>query len=466
MSVPPFRAVDPASPIRVLIAEDEPNLGMILEQFMSARGFAVTMVRDGRAALEALRSGAFDVALLDVVMPELDGLEVLRLVRERPMPPEIIVITGNGTVETAIAALKLGAYDFLSKPYRMAEIEVIVKRAWEKRMLTCDNHALQARLRRMSAVMPFLTQYAPLRAVLTVVGRVAAEATTVLITGEAGTGKRHMARLLHEGSAEPEAPFIDVNCAVLSAESIEADLFGVERDPVGAEAPRTGLLELAAGGTLYLHNVAALGLRPQALLLHALESGSFRRVGGTQPVPVKARLVAADAADLDRVVREGQFLAGLLHRISAIRITVPALRDRAVDIPLLAAHFLEAFGAARGKHTLALSPEATAILERHGWPGNVRELRTVMERAALLASDRIVGPAGLSMAGAAASDAPVDGATGLTLGEVERRHMAAVLKHTGWHQGRAADLLGISPKTLYRKIREYGFQRPAGGERA
>ncbi|MDQ8166622.1 MAG: sigma-54 dependent transcriptional regulator [Gemmatimonadota bacterium] len=466
MSVPPFRAVDPGSPIRVLIAEDEANLGMILEQFMSARGFAVTMVRDGRAALEALRSGAFDVALLDVVMPELDGLEVLRLVREAAMPPEIIVITGNGTVETAIAALKLGAYDFLSKPYRMAEIEVIVKRAWEKRMLTCDNHTLQARLRRVSGVAPFLTQYAPLRAVLTVVGRVAAEATTVLITGEVGTGKRHIARLLHTGGAEPEASFIDVNCALLPAESSEADLFGVERDPVGAEPPRTGLLELAAGGTLYLHNVGALELRLQALLLHALESGSFCRVGGTQPVPVRARLVAADAADLDRMVHDGQFLAGLLHQLSAIRITVPALRDRAVDITLLAAHFLDAFGAARGKQALVLSPEAAVVLEQYPWPGNVRELQTVMERAALLVAEQVVGPAGLAMAVATTPDAARDVASGLTLVEVERRHMAAVLQQTGWHQGRAADLLGISPKTLYRKIREYGFQRPAGGARA
>ena len=179
MSAGAFRPIDPGAPIRVLIAEDEPNLGMILEQFMTARGFAVTMVRDGRAALDTLRSDSFDVALLDVVMPEIDGLEVLRQIREEPMPPEIIVITGNGTIETAIAALKLGAYDFLSKPYRMAEIEVLVKRAWEKRMLARENVSLQSQLRRAVTDTHFLTQYAPLRAVLSLIDRVAPSASPV-----------------------------------------------------------------------------------------------------------------------------------------------------------------------------------------------------------------------------------------------------------------------------------------------
>ena len=489
VSAAPFRPVDPASPIRVLIAEDEPNLGMILEQFMSARGFAVTVVRDGRTALETLRADTFDVALLDVVMPEVDGLEVLRQMREEPMPPEIIVITGNGTIETAIGALKLGAYDFLSKPYRMAEIEVLVKRAWEKRMLSRDNLHLQSRIRRSSGDTQFLTQFAPLRAVLSLIERVAPSASTVLITGESGTGKDLVARLLHAQSEHPDGPFVDLNCAALAEGLLETELFGVEKGAFpGADHRKVGLVELASGGTLYLDNVGELDLKVQAKLLRALETGSFYRVGGTQKVHVNLRVIASSTGDLARMVQQGTFRDDFLHRINTIRIALPALRDRRVDVPLLAAQFLSRFGEQFGRRSLQLSADATAVLERYRWPGNVRELRNVMERAALLAIDGIVNaldlPLGVEVGGAArptpvASMQPVreqvrepgtplavaNAFAGLTLDELERRHIAGVLEQTQWHQGRAAEALGISPKTLYRKIREYGFKRPPGGER-
>jgi DNA-binding NtrC family response regulator len=485
VSAAPFRAIDPASPIRVLIAEDEPNLGMVLEQFMAARGFAVTIVRDGRAALDTLRAESFDVALLDVVMPEVDGLEVLRQIREEPMPPEVIVITGNGTIETAIAALKLGAYDFLSKPYRMAEIEVLVKRAWEKRMLAHDNLHLRSRLRRTTPDPHVLTHYAPLRAVLSLIDRVAPSASTVLITGESGTGKDLVARLLHARSAHPDGPFVDLNCAALTEALLESELFGMERGAwPGADQRKVGLVELAAGGTLYLDNVGALDLKLQAKLVRALESGSFCRVGGTQKVLVNVRVVASSTRDLSRMVQAGTFREDFLHRINTIRIALPALRERVVDIPLLATHFLEQFGEQFGQGALQLGADAIAVLERYRWPGNVRELRNVMERATLLGADGVVSardlPLGVEVGGAArpAPHVAMEPAreplppfvasgvsTGMTLEELERRHVASVLDQTNWHQGRAADILGISPKTLYRKIREYGFKRPAGGAR-
>lgn len=486
MTVAPFRPVDPSSPIRVLIAEDEPNLGMILEQFMTARGFAVTMVRDGRRALETLRSESFDVALLDVVMPEMDGLEVLRQIREEPMPPEIIVITGNGTIETAIAALKLGAYDFLSKPYRMAEIEVVVKRAWEKRMLARDNLSLQSCLRRAIAEPQFLTQFAPLRAVVSVIERVAPSASAVLITGASGTGKDLVARLLHAHSGSPDGPFLDLNCAAVSDSLLESELFGHERGAFsGADQRKAGLLELAAGGTLYLDQVGNLDLRLQAKLLRALESGGFFRMGGTQNVRVNVRVIASTTSDLARLVQQQRFREDFLHRITTIQITLPALRDRVVDIALLAGHFLEQFGGCVGSRALRLSSEAASALERYPWPGNVRELRNVMERVALLAADGVVTafdlPLGIEVGGGArpslgvatgaavesvhSPDGLSDGDSVLTLEALERRHMARVLDQTGWHQGKAAELLGISPKTLYRKIREYGFARPAAGAR-
>lgn len=454
------RAIEEGSPIRVLIAEDETHLGTILEQFMTARGFSVRIVRDGRAALEQLRTENFDVALLDVVMPEVDGLEVLRLIREEPLPPEIIVITGNGTIETAIAALKLGAYDFLSKPYRMAEIEALVRRAWEKRMLARDNMHMASRLQRAIPQAQFVTQFAPLMAVLHMVEKIAPSPSPVLIGGESGTGKDLVARLLHANGNRGVGPFVDLNCAAIAESVMEMELFGVEKGAFpGADQRRIGLFELAAGGTLYLDNVGDLDLKVQGKLLRALETGSFYRVGGTQKVEVDVRVVASSTRDLTRMVQAGTFRDDLLHRINTIRIALPALRERTVDVPLLAQHFLAEFAQGRA---LRLTDEALSALEKYRWPGNVRELRNVMERAALLATQGVVEAADLPLGadvGAGARPTPVQV---LSLGELERRHIADVLERSHWHQGRAAEMLGISPKTLYRKIREYGFKRPSG----
>ncbi|AMW06755.1 hypothetical protein GEMMAAP_10465 [Gemmatimonas phototrophica] len=446
--------------MRVLIAEDETHLGTILEQFMTARGFSVHIVRDGRAALEQLRTENFDVALLDVVMPELDGLEVLRLIREEPLPPEIIVITGNGTIETAIAALKLGAYDFLSKPYRMAEIEALVRRAWEKRMLARDNMHMASRLQRATPHSQFVTHFAPLTAVLSMVDKIAPSPSPVLIGGESGTGKDLVARLLHANGMRAEGPFVDLNCAAIAESVMEMELFGVEKGAFpGADQRRMGLFELAAGGTLYLDNVGDLDLKVQGKLLRALESGSFYRVGGTQKVEVDVRVVASSTRDLSRMVQAGTFRDDLLHRINTIRIALPALRERIVDIPLLAQHFLAEFAYGR---SLRLTDDALSALEKYRWPGNVRELRNVMERAALLATNGVVEAADLPLGAEVGAGVRPTPAQVLSLGELERRHIADVLERSHWHQGRAAEMLGISPKTLYRKIREYGFKRPSG----
>jgi DNA-binding NtrC family response regulator len=459
-SITPSRGVDVTAPIRVLIAEDEAHLGMVLEQFMTARGFAVTMTRNGRSALEHLRSESFDVALLDIVMPELDGLEVLRQVREEPMPPEIIIITGNGTIETAISALKLGAYDFLSKPYRMAEIEALVRRAWEKRILTRDNALLQSRLKRASAEPNFITQYAPLLAVLSMISRVAPSGSPVLISGESGTGKDLVARLLHARSDGPDGPFVDLNCATLAEAVCEMELFGVERGVFpGAEQRKVGLMEMASGGTLYLDNVGDLDPKTQGKLLRALEEGSFYRVGGTQKVETNLRVIASTTSDLSRLAATGAFRDDLLHRINTIRIALPPLRERMVDVPLLARHFLEEFG---GNAAPVLTPDAIMALERYRWPGNVRELRNVIERAVLLAVNGTIAARDLPLGDDVGAGVRATPSSTMTLTELERQHIAETLERSNWHQGKAAELLGISPKTLYRKIREYGFRRPSG----
>jgi DNA-binding NtrC family response regulator len=446
--------------IKVLIAEDEENLAQILDQFLTSRGHVVTTTHDGRAALEAIKAEAYDVALLDIVMPEMDGLEVLRNVRQESSPPEVIIITGNGTIETAISAIRLGAYDYLSKPYRMAEIDVLVRRAWEKRQLTKENAVLQERLSRVDGVPEIVTQYAPMQAVLTLTERVAKSDSPVLIMGESGTGKELIARAVHRLSAR-SGPLVDLNCAAIPENMVESELFGHEQGAYpGAEHQKLGLLELAAGGTLFMDNISELEPRMQGKVLRALETGSFFRVGGTQKVEVNVRIITASNRDLSRMVADGTFRGDLLYRINTISITLPPLRERAVDIPVLAEHFLRHYG---GPSAPRLTPEAVSALQQYKWPGNVRELRNVIERAVLLANGGTIGARDLPLGNvvpARAADGDGDDATQLSLADLERRHIEAVLGRVHWHQGRAATMLGISTKTLYRKIREYGFQRP------
>jgi len=445
--------------IKVLIAEDEEHLGTILEQFLLGRGYLVTATRDGASALAALRSEAYDVALLDIVMPEMDGLEVLRHIREEPNHPEVIIITGNGTIETAITAIRLGAYDYLSKPYRMAEIDVLVRRAWERRQLAHENAQLHNRLARLDSVPEIMTQYAPMQAVLQLVTRVAKSDSPVLISGESGTGKELIARALHRLSERGAGPLIDINCEAITDTLIETELFGYEKGAfAGAETRKVGLFELAGGGTLFMDEIGGLEPKVQGKLLRALEQGSFFRVGGTQKVEMNARIVTATNKDLSSAVADGRFRSDLFYRVNTISIVLPPLRERAVDIPLLANAFLAHFG---GPHPPRLSDEAMRALQEYRWPGNVRELRNVMERAVLLANGGAIQARDLPLHAARSSNGSSNGhSDDVSLAELERRHIESVLSRTNWHQGRAASVLGISSKTLYRKIREYGFHRP------
>jgi DNA-binding NtrC family response regulator len=446
--------------VKVLLAEDEHHLSSLLRDFLESRGFAVTVTHDGSAALHAMRSEAFDVALVDIVMPELDGLEVLRALRDEPSPPEVIVITGNGTIETAIAAMKLGAFDYLAKPYRMAEIEVLVRRAFDRRSLARENALLHTRLARVDPMPEIITTHESMQSVLDLIRRVAKSDSPVLITGESGTGKELVARALHYGSERGAGPLVDINCAAIGGSNVEYDLFGHDVGAFpGATTSRTGLLELASGGTLFMDEIAGLEERLQGALLRALEQRTFMRVGGRQKVELNARIVAATNRDLGRRVTDGEFRADLFYRINTISIALPPLRERPGDIPLLAEHFLQRLG---GATPPTLSEEALRVMQGYRWPGNVRELRNVIERAVLLATSGSIGPQDLPLHDM--GGAPSNGSNGSNghraLLDVERAHILGVLQQVSWHQGRAALILGISSKTLYRKIREYGFQRP------
>ena len=441
--------------IHILIAEDEAKLAEILASYLTGRGHTVRVTSDGRQALEAMRTESFDVALLDIVMPELDGLEVMRQVREDPAPPEIIIITGNGTIDNAITAMKLGAYDYMTKPYRMAEIDVLVQRAWEKRQLSRENQFLHQRLSRIDGSPIVQTRYAPMQAVLDVVERAAPSDAPILITGESGTGKDLLARAIHHLSMRV-GPFVDLNCAMLSDQNLETELFGYERGAfAGATERKVGFLEMATNGTLHLDEVSELEPRMQGRVLRALEHGNYFRTGGMQRVEIHTRLVTATNRDLDALVAEQKFRGDLLYRINTVTVALPPLRERVVDIPLLADHFLARF---RGPAAPTLSADAVDMLQAYDWPGNIRELRNVIERALLLHRGAVLSAGDLPITQTKLTSG-LPGAR-VSLAVLERRHIESVLGQAAWHQGQAADVLGISPKTLYRKIREYGLQRP------
>ena len=448
-------------PIRVLIAEDEADLGELLQSFLVGRGHRVTVTRDGRSALAALNAQPFDVALLDIAMPGFDGLEVLRQVRENPAPPECIIITGGSTIDTAIAAMELGAYDYVSKPYRLPEIDVLVRRAWEKWRLANDNRRLSTRLSRVDAARDFTSVYAPMQAVLALARRAAPGNAPVLIMGEPGSGRCELPRYIHARSSRAKGPLVDAVCASMSRDEAEATLFGTDNPADGGRAngvaASVGLVELAAGGTLVLDGVDFLDAPAQGALAATLTAGSFQRVGSAHRIEAEARLIATADTDLAATVRGGSFRRDLFESLGRVSIALPPLRERAVDIPLLAQSFLREFG---GGHGPSLAAEAIEALQQYQWPGNLRELRNVLERAVLLAAGGIIHAHDLPLPAVAPASAGNDAS--LSLQEVERRHIAAVLQRTNWHQGKAARLLGISAKTLYRKIREYGFARPAG----
>src|SRR5262245_7265418 len=412
--------------VTALVVEDEENLTQSLSAFLRGRGHHVVSVADTRSALQALRDESFDVVLLDLGIRDSDGLELVRHIRAEtdPPPPEVIVMTGSASVETAITGMKLGAYDYLAKPYRMAEVDVIVRRACEKLRLARENRSLQARLSRIDATPEVVTQYAPMHAVLSLLGRVASTESPVLITGESGTGKRLLARASHRLSGRP-GPMVEADVAVLTEAALEAELFGHERGTRGGtgSARKAGLIELAANGTLLIEDVGSLSQKLQAKLSRALESKSFVRIGGTQKVEIGVRLITSSSHDLHDAVAGGHFREELLTRLNVVTVSLPPLRERISDVPLLARHFLGQLG---GAGAPTLTADAIAVLESYAWPGNVRELRAVMERSFLLARGRgEISAQDLPLAsttlggasGAAGSSAP------LTLVELERQHI-------------------------------------------
>jgi len=446
-----------------LLAEDERNLSRILETQLRKRGFDVAVAADGRAAVDALKAEEFDVALVDLVMPEVDGIGVLRKAMELDAPPEVVIVTGNGTVDTAIAAMKLGAYDYLTKPCKVQELDIVVRRAFEKRQLSQENIRLATRLERREEFPEIVTASPLMAEVLELSRKVAGSESAVLISGESGTGKELIARAIHRLSTRCDGPLTDINCAAIQENLLESELFGHERGAfTGAMTRKLGLFELADGGTMFMDEIAELAPRLQSKLLRALESGEFFRVGGTQKVSTDLRLVAATNRNIDDEVADGNFREDLYYRINTLTVHIPPLRERPEDITVLAEHFLRQQVTANPPE---LTDETLKTLNEYSWPGNVRELRNVMERLAILRAGEEIRPQDLprdfiSERRGDGGDTSTLVGQSISLEELEGAHIEAVLRRENWHQGRTADTLGISPKTLYRKIRTYNLEKP------
>jgi DNA-binding NtrC family response regulator len=459
---------------KLLVVDDEKNLRLVVQKEMARQGHEVTCAEDGEAAWTLLDEEDFDVMLCDINMPRLDGIGLLSRTRERSQnPPEVIMLTGQATVESAIAAMKLGAYDYLTKPYRIGELSALVTAAAEKQQLKVDNQRLRAQLARSHQSIPeIVAESRQMKEALRLVQRVAPSDTSVMITGESGVGKELVAQAIHRLSNRSDKPFIDLNCAAFQDTLLESELFGHEAGAFsGARVRKLGLFEIADGGTLFLDEVMEMPMPLQSKLLRALETQSFFRVGGIKKVQVDVRLIAATNRDKDQALAEGIFRSDLMYRINSFEIMIPPLRERREDIEPLARHLLHKLA---GTNAPEMSPAAIEALTAFDWSGNVRQLRNCLERAVLLCDNELITPRELppeiafrtestsySMSYGAQRPESVGtfhNASPTNLRDVERQQIIGALEKTGWHRGRTAELLGISPSTLYRRLREYGLE--------
>ena len=447
--------------IRALVVDDDDDVRALLASVLAKQSTTVVTAGSGAEARAMLGREAFDVVLLDLRLPDASGLDVLRWARDADVDTEFVVLTGHADVETAVEAMRLGAYDFIAKPCRNSELLQVVGKAAEKKSLRRENVALKEVIRR-DPLPKIVGSTEAVREVLAVIGRVAASDRPVLIQGESGTGKELVARTIHLQSPRAARPFVSVNCGALPDTLLETELFGHRRGAFsGAVASRVGLFEAADGGTLFLDEIGEMSPAMQVRLLRVLDSGEVRRVGEERAFHVDVRIVAATAKDLSREAAEGRFRWDLFYRVSTVIVPVPPLRSRREDIPLLVRHF--AGGTAPEARALRFSPQAMALLEGYGWPGNIRELRNVMERLQILhQGDDEVQPEDLpgELRARAPSAGPAESAL-VPLTEVERRHVERVLAATGWNKARAARILAVDIKTLNKKIRDFSLARPA-----
>jgi DNA-binding NtrC family response regulator len=436
------------------VVDDEPGLRESFHLILD-EDFEVIDVPDGPSALEVVRSSQVDVVLLDIRLPGMDGIEVLERIKAIDESLEVVLVTAVRTVRTAVAAMKLGAFDYLTKPFEEDELLSLVRRALERRSLEREVVYLRSELERRSAA-EIVGQHPEMQRLYRLVAQVARTSTTVLITGESGTGKELIARAIHRQGPRRDKPFVAVNPAAISETLMESELFGHERGAfTGAYQRKLGKFELAQGGTLFLDEIATLKSELQAKLLRVLQEREIERVGSAQTIKIDVRIIAATNADVPAAVAAGTFREDLYYRLNVVHVTVPPLRERVDDIELLVAHFVRRYNLEFGKHIQGLTPEAVAVLRAYAWPGNVRELQNVVERAVVLGEGPLIGvddlPLELSLGGAGSADTDV-----LPLNEAsdrfERQIVLRTLDRVSGNVSEAARLLGLHRNSLRAKL--------------
>lgn len=441
---------------RILIVEDDPKMRDALQYIMRKEGYGVDAVGEGESALERLKTTDYELIISDLKLPGMDGMDVLRAAKKYKPYVGVIVITAYGTIDSAVVAMKSGAEDYITKPFNIDHIRLVVKKALEKRELSTRNALLESQLRRKYRFENIIGNSEAMIAVYRMIEQVKDSRTTVLLRGETGTGKELVARAIHFNSVRAANPFIPLNCAALSENLAGSELFGhVKGSFTGAFRDRRGIFEMAEGGTIFLDEIGDIGLGLQQVLLRVLEDGEIQPVGSTERKKVSVRIIAATNRNLEQLVREGKFREDLYYRINVVAVDLPPLRERREDIGVLARHFLHKYTVENGKQLRGISPEALALLEAAPWPGNVRELENVIERAVLLADDDEINPGHLprhlqhpppAEPGGSESDGSLE--------QVGRNHIIEVLRSTEGNKAKASAILGINRTTLWRMMQK------------
>ncbi len=450
---------------KLLVVDDHDPIRANLKRFFEKRSMEVLTAARGSEAVEICASSMIDVVLLDLRLPDLGGLEVLTRIKASSPQTCVVLITAHGDVDTAVKAMQLKADNFLVKPVDLGALEVLVNKLLEGARTKSEVLYLKEKVSRLEGFSSGVSRRLPAEVAETIRTLASSPATSVLIQGETGTGKGVAARLIHEASQRASNSFVDLNCATLTPEFLESELFGHEKGAfTDAKDFKRGMLELANGGSLFLDEIGELAPAVQAKLLKVIEEKTFRRLGGTSPISVDTRIIAASNTDLERATRAGRFRSDLFYRLNVMTLVIPPLRQRRAEILPLAHDFLEEFGrAGASRRSLHLTPEAEAALEAYAWPGNIRELRNVMERAALLVHGDTIGlenlPGGVLLRGRRAQDS--GSADALSLEAVERAHIARILRLCEGSRTQTARLLGIHRSTLLLKIGRYGLGEPS-----
>jgi two-component system response regulator AtoC len=441
--------------VRILVVDDEPIVRESLHDWLTDTGYEVFTAENGPKALEIIEEERPGIVIADLVMPGMDGIELMKRAKEIDPSIEVIIITAYASISTAIAAMKEGAYDYIEKPFCPERAELLIEKLAEHQKLVEENLSLRLRLEDHYRFENIIAKSSKMQRVIEVIKIVAKSNATVLITGESGTGKELVARAIHSQSHRRGKPFVAVSCAALPESLLESELFGHEKGSfTGAYAQKKGRFEFASGGTLFLDEVGEMSANIQVHLLRVLEEKEFTRVGGNQPIKVDVRVVSATNKDLKKAVASGEFREDLYYRLNVVTIELPPLRERKEDIPLLAQHFLNDFALENQKRITGFSPEATESLLAYDWPGNVRELENAIERAVILAKDSVITVAELPQENMSLGRSD---SVGKNLKEMEKSHIMDVITGTGGNYSEAARILGITRMTLYNKVKEYGL---------